>query len=776
MKASYNWINEHVDGNLPEPKELAKILTRGAYEVESIEEIGNDFVFDIDVQPNRAHDSFGHYGIAKESGILAGIPLKPYEAVGSQNDFETELNVRIEDERCKRYVGREIKNVKIEESPEEIKQKLEVLGQRSINNIVDLTNIVMFELGQPMHAFDKDKLSGSQIVVRKSNKGDKFTTLDNKEVEFEGKEMVIADEKDTLAIAGIKGGNKAEVDSNTTNLILESANFDSVAVRFTRRDVGIETDSSKRFERGITPTFADIAMRRLTDLIMEYASTDKTEVSNIVDEFPRPPQPFYTGVSVEEVEKILGTPISKEEISDIFKRLGFEFEYLNTKEFIVNEAPQYLGRPHNLFPSLTYDAPKEFDCSSLTAYLYAHGGKSIPRMTVDQYVFGKEISKEELEPGDLIFSNSKEGKIHTETVEFVPGTPVPEGVDHVGVYVGDEMVIHSTRFKGSVVEENLSESEHFQNIVGYRRIVDKNEMRFAIRVPDERLDIRTKVDVIEEIARVYGYDNIETHEVKRGDSERVIEPNFYYISKISNWLIENGFSEVMTYTLRDSGDVELANPFASDKKFMRDSLIPGLTESLELNTHNSDLLALDEVKIFEVGKVFRGEKEYWSIGLGLNITNTKQGKIKEAFDEIVNSLKEEIGDLKIEVKDNLAEINISKSLENLPEPNENYNLAEVNNDVIYKPFSQYPFVLRDIAVWVPSGKTEEDVLKIIKEEAGDLFVNQRLFDVFEKDGRTSYAFRIVFQSEEKTLTDEEVNVFMDKITEKLNSNEGWKVR
>ncbi|MEY2703156.1 MAG: hypothetical protein RLY43_1794, partial [Bacteroidota bacterium] len=421
MRVSYNWIQEHLDGKLPDAKSLAHTLTVGAYEVEAIKEVGDDFLYEIDVQPNRAHDSFAHYGIAKEVNVLTGIPLKKYPSELSRVDFETEFSVEVSDKNCKRYMAREIRGVKFGPSPEELKKKLETIGQRSINNVVDCTNVVMFDLGQPLHAFDSDKLSGKKILVKTVEAEKEFTTLDNKEVKFSGNEMVIADEKDVLAIAGIKGGKKAEVAEGTVNLLLEAANFDAVAVRKTRRALAIDTESSKRFERDITPVWAEVAMNRLTEMLLKYASDENTKVGSVIDIYPRKAGQYKTGVSVEEVNKYLGTNLSENEIENIFTRLHFEYKKVNALENVVEMAKSLVGKPYKYGASVLYDAPEAFDCSGFVSYLYKESGVSIPRMSVDQFVFSTQIEKEDLVSGDLIFANTGElvNKIDYKSIEFM---------------------------------------------------------------------------------------------------------------------------------------------------------------------------------------------------------------------------------------------------------------------------------------------------------------------------------------------------------------------
>jgi phenylalanyl-tRNA synthetase beta subunit len=774
MKVSYNWIQEHLDGKLPDAKSLAHTLTVGAYEVEAIKEVGDDFLYEIDVQPNRAHDSFAHYGIAREVNVLTGIPLKKYPNELSRVDFETEFSVKVSDKNCKRYMAREIRGVKFGPSPEELKKKLETIGQRSINNVVDCTNIVMFDLGQPLHAFDSDKLSGKKIFVKTVEAEKEFTTLDNKEVKFAGNEMVIADEKDVLAIAGIKGGKKAEVAEGTLNLLLEAANFDAVAVRKTRRALAIDTESSKRFERDITPVWAEVAMNRLTEMLLKYASDENTKVGSVIDIYPRIAGQYKTGVSVVEVNKYLGTNLSENEIENIFTRLHFEYKKVNALENVVEMAKSLVGKPYKYGASVLYDAPEAFDCSGFVSYLYKESGVSIPRMSVDQFVFSTRIEKEELVPGDLIFANTGElvNKIDYKSIEFMKDTEVPSGVDHVGIYLGENQIIHCTdKNNVGVIIESISDAVNFKNIVGYGRIASVDESRYVVSFPDERIDIRIKEDLIEEIARVYGYINIQNNEVKR-ENPAVVDKTHYYSLEIADTLLNLGYSDVMTYTLRDKGDFEISNPLTKDKGFLRKNLSDGLKESLELNTRNIDLLGLSEVRMFEIGKVFKGDNETWTLG----IANSNAKSLKQAIEELKNKFS--LSDSDFVITDKVAEVNLDQIISKLPEVSADsfYKLQKEFSPKQYKAFSVYPFIVRDIAVWVPESVSEENVWNLIKENAGDMVVQSRLFDRFVKDGNVSYAFRIVFQSFEKTLTDEQINSIMDKVTEVLNSQPDWKVR
>ncbi|MEY2702015.1 MAG: hypothetical protein RLY43_648, partial [Bacteroidota bacterium] len=284
-------------------------------------------------------------------------------------------------------------------------------------------------------------------------------------------------------------------------------------------------------------------------------------------------------------------------------------------------------------------------------------------------------------------------------------------------------------------------------------------------------DIRIKEDLIEEIARVYGYINIQNNEVKR-ENPALVDKTHYYSLEIADTLLNLGYTDVMTYTLRDKGDFEISNPLTKDKGFLRNNLSDGLKESLELNTRNIDLLGLNEVKMFEIGKVFKGQEEFWSLG----IANSNAKSLKQAIEELKNKFS--LSDSDFVITDKVAEVNLDKIISKLPEVSADsfYKLQKEFSPKQYKAFSVYPFIVRDIAVWVPESVSEENVWNLIKENAGDMVVQSRLFDRFVKDGNVSYAFRIVFQSFEKTLTDEQINSIMDKVTEVLNSQPDWNVR
>ncbi|PIV38491.1 MAG: phenylalanine--tRNA ligase subunit beta, partial [Candidatus Portnoybacteria bacterium CG02_land_8_20_14_3_00_45_8] len=236
MKFSYNWLKEYIP-DIPDPKKTAGDLNMRIFEVEEVQPIGRDWALDIKVLPNRAFDCLSHLGIAREIAAIENIEFKmPKVSLREDKGFKIKdyLSVEVREPKlCPRYSARVVVDVKVGESPEWLKEKLEVCGLRSINNIVDITNYVMLECGQPLHAFDLDKLGEKKIIVRRAGEGEKINTLDEGKAQRILNEniLVIADAQNPVAIAGIKGGRLPEISASTKKVALEAANFDPVNIR-----------------------------------------------------------------------------------------------------------------------------------------------------------------------------------------------------------------------------------------------------------------------------------------------------------------------------------------------------------------------------------------------------------------------------------------------------------------------------------------------------------------------------------------------------------------
>ncbi|NCU28425.1 MAG: phenylalanine--tRNA ligase subunit beta [Candidatus Moranbacteria bacterium] len=608
MLISYNWIKSYIK-EIPEPEKLSELLTFHLCEVENVEKVDNgDTVLDLNVLPDRAHDLLSHRGVAREIAGLLGVSFDENNYENKIKEVtETDLKIEVTSPLCRRYVGRIVRNVKVGPSPVWLRDLLASIGQRSINNIVDISNFIMFDLGQPVHTFDLDKLESHKLIIRKANEGEEiellgFEKTDGADKErramLSQKELVIADEKEAVVIAGVKGGKKAEVDNNTRNIVIEVANFDPVTIRKTAGKFGIKTDASKRYENEITPELCKDTMDKISAYIKE--TCEEATFEEVVDVYNQKPEEVRVSFDKEYISKIIGVDIDDLAIKNILE--GYRYTY-------------------------------EFD----------------------------------------------------------------NGI-------------------------------------------------FNVLVPSYRLDLRIPADFAEEIGRIYGYDKVEPvlpkmhFDVKDNDV-------WTKVCLAKNKLVNDGYREVMTSVFRDKGKVKVMAA-ASDKSCLRDNIKDGLKESIDLNIKNIPLLMIDEVKVFEIGTVFLGEEE----------------KINVAY-----------GD-----KKNITEISLDdyvKGLQGLSTVNELAVIPKTEEEFEYfKPWSSYPFIVRDIAVWLPEGIPPEKLIDIYKSFGTELLVREpRLFDSFTKDGRTSFAYRLVFQSDEKTLTDEEINVIMDNITKKI-VDLGYEVR
>ena len=295
--------------------------------------------------------------------------------------------------------------------------------------------------------------------------------------------------------------------------------------------------------------------------------------------------------------------------------------------------------------------------------------------------------------------------------------------------------------------------------------IDRTNNGLLVTTPVERTDLLLEVNYVEEIGRIYGLDNIKSIK-PQFMSVSEINTAYYYCQKIRHILLEQGLSEIMTSSFRKKDQIQLLNSLASDKGFIRSSILPALDQALMQNIQNVDILGLKDIRVFEIGKVFQKKEgeinEKLVLALGVQ---TKKTGHTPADDKILNSILEtlhEVGVTGAVVNKGVCEIELDELLAKLPKPT-NYEKVSEANAVSYKSFSLYPAIVRDIAMWVGDDIKKDEILTLLKEESGSLCVKITLFDEFAKAGRISYAFRLVFQSMDKTLTDEEVDVVMQRI-------------
>ena len=302
----------------------------------------DDTFFEISVTPNRG-DCLSHIGIARELSAYFNLPIKyphiPQELYEKNGDIHSLAKVEIIDsEKNPRYVAKLVKNVKIQESPDWLKKKIVGLGLRPINNVVDITNFVLFEMNQPLHAFDYDKIANHHIIIKTAEDNSKFTTLDGKERTLDGNMLTICDAEKPIAIAGVMGGQNSEITDTTKNVLIESAYFNPVSIRRTSKKLGLSSDSSYRFERGVDWARIDTAANRAAQLIAELGGGEI--VSGIIDEFPNQINRPEIELRFERTRKIIGYNIDDNKLVDLLERLNFEIVSRNENSVIVL-APTY---------------------------------------------------------------------------------------------------------------------------------------------------------------------------------------------------------------------------------------------------------------------------------------------------------------------------------------------------------------------------------------------------------------------------------------------------
>ena len=624
-----------------------------------------DSIFDFDITPNRG-DCFSHLGIARELGIIEDKKINFSESKFNKCDFKTSdlLKVKINDKNiCSRYSCQVIKNIDVSDSPQWLKNKLNLIGQKSINNIVDLANYVMFDTGQPLHVFDYDKINGD-IHVRFAKKGEEIITLDNIKKKLSIDDIVISDDKKPIAIAGVIGGLNSHVDSNTKNILVESAVFHDVRVRKTSKNHDYSKEASKRFERGVDINNTINSMNNFSSLLLKTCNCNIG--SDYID--------------------ICNYKNNKEIEFDAMKCNGFLGTSLKSKEI------------KNIFNSLN------IDCS-------------------------------------------------------------------------------------------------------------KGQDSFKCSIPTYRNDLNYEVDLYEEIARVYGYDNIPSNINFTFPSDSFVEDNELIDYKIRNFLSSNGFNEHYSNSLYSKDDcllddkykpVKLINPLSKDMQYIRNTLLPGLLRAISFNERRGK----DFIKLFEIGNItFSDKKSYsgakqlkqlmivwfgdvikhWNNPLKQDIYSIK-GEIKSLFN-MLNILditykvdkniidifvkKEKIGEIKFIDKKNIDNFNISSKVSvcsiNIDLLNKYYKRGNIVYDKIYS----YPSIERDISILINKKYSNQEIQELIISSGGEYLKDVELFDLYEGQGiieeSKSLAYSLKFNSNDRTLTDKEIDVEVNNILKTLKN-------
>jgi len=649
-----------------------------------------DIVLDVNVTPNRS-DCLSMIGIAREVAAITGKKMKlPTVKIKEKaEDIHSLTSVEIIDsDLCPRYTARVIKNVNIGPSPLWMKVRLEAAGLRAINNIVDVTNFVMLEMGQPLHAFDFRYLEEGRIVVRKSKENEEFISLDGKSRVLPADTLLICDGVKPVAIGGIMGGLNSEVKDDTRMILLESAYFNPPSIRRSARKLAMPTDAAFRFERGIDPEGVVRALNRAAQLIAELSQGSVCK--NYIDEYPR-------------------------------------------KIPAIEDIPLRMKRIHQII-----------------------------------------------------------------------GTNI-EAKDVVRILRGIDMIVKPGG-KG----------------------------RYCVTPPTCRVDISREVDLIEEIARLYGYDRVPVTLPDVSVTEMEVIPRLDLEEKIRQLLIGDGFTEIINYSfgtpqaadmlsLSDRDErrnfVRIKNPLGEDLSAMRTTMVYGLLEAAKRNANNGSF----DLKIFEIGRIFLHRRdgelpEERNMLSGLitgKITDDlwNSGKMVD-FYTLKGSLENISHDLKItnchyiatmdecflhpgkacKILFNDRQIGVAGEihpnvLERIDSKNNIY-VFEINLDILcdiyrgskifYQELSKYPSVTRDAAFVVSERMEADKMINIVWQQKEDLLENVSVFDIYMgkgiPEGTKSLGLRFSYRATDKTLTDEEASAVHERIVQKTVSLTGAKLR
>jgi phenylalanyl-tRNA synthetase beta chain len=644
----------------------------------------DDVVFELEITPNRP-DCLSLIGIAREIRAETGNPLKPPTLDLRESDINaqelTSVTIHAPD-FCPRYAARVIQGVKVAESPAWLQQRLESVGIGVINNIVDVTNFVLMEYGQPLHAFDYHKLTENRIVVRRAREGEHITTLDEVERELTPDMLVIADAGQPVALAGIMGGYDSEITEATCDVLLESAYFNPSSVRATAKALGISTEASYRFERGADPGVVLAALDRASQLIAELAGG--TICEGVVDVYPGQQPLTEIQLRPERVNFVLGTTLEALEMGQILNRLGFDVDAT----------------------------------------------------------------------GDI----------------------------------------------------------------------------YHVTVPTFRADITREIDLIEEIARVHGYDNIPTTLPKGDIPVPAQDPKTEIRKRIKHFLLAAGMMEAVNYSFCDPNcfdrirlnaddplrnTLRLQNPLSPEMSVLRTTLTPGLLANAQHNRNHQ----IDAIALFEIGGVFvhDGEEKEPERVAGVLAGQIGEGVYSDPYRSpdffdikgLVEEMLEVCGvvDWTLQKTDTptfhpgrnaevlLGDKQIGVFGEVHPEVLENYDLPykaylfefdlEGLTDVAtfakrFEPISVYPKVARDLAIVVDKEILSDMPTALIYTTGGDSVDSVRLFDVYEGEqvpkGKKSLAYTITYHSATETLTDKAVNALHDEVVKGLNRELGAELR
>jgi phenylalanyl-tRNA synthetase beta chain len=382
MKISLDWIREFVAVDLPR-EELVDRLTMIGLVADSVEEKDGDAILDLETYANRP-DTLGHLGVAREIGAMLGLPLleKSWPLLELPEATTDIADVQILHETLSpRYCGLVVRNVPVGPSPDWLRRRIEAMGLRPINNVVDASNYVLFATAQPIHTFDFGRIGGGRIVVRKAKRGETLVDLDGRTLELTSDMLVIADESRPVALAGVIGGQASGITESTRDVFIESANFDPVSIRKTSKKLGISTDASYRFERGADIGFAPQAALMTASLLTQMGGQAS---KGLIDRYPRPPRTRTVRLRLRRIAELLGVEVPEDFVVEVLGRLGFQAEGAHKGAWRVG------------VPTFRVDISREADLIEEVARFYGYDRIPSEVTPADSFAPGVDRERERL--------------------------------------------------------------------------------------------------------------------------------------------------------------------------------------------------------------------------------------------------------------------------------------------------------------------------------------------------------------------------------------------
>ncbi|HEY0321849.1 MAG TPA: phenylalanine--tRNA ligase subunit beta [Pyrinomonadaceae bacterium] len=710
MNISYNWLRE-LTGTTLEPRVLAEHLTMLGLAVDGVHERGDDFLLEIDLTSNRP-DCLSHLGVAREVVVQDGGKVRLPDATPSKIKGRTEdfTAVEIEDpDLCPRYAGRVVLGVKIAPSPDWLVKRLEVIGQRAINNVADITNYVMHEMGQPLHAFDLRKLAGERIIVRRARAGERLRTLDGVERELTQEMLVIADAERAVALAGIMGGEETEISEATTDVLIESAYFNPASVRRTARVLGLHTEASYRFERGTDYEGVLRAQERTVALICELAGGEATE--DAIDVYPQRIEPPRVSLRPERVPAITGLRIETAEMRRILLALGF----------IEGARLQKLEQEPSLRDGVLEVTPANLD-----------GALSFVAPTWRMDIEREEDLVEEVARHVGYDRIASELPPTSSAGEYQPREIKKRALRRALMAFGYDEAINFSFIDGAY-------DDRFDFIPEFASLVDANEEEAG------RAFVTLTNPIIEGLSRMRptllpGLLQSVRHNFNYGTRDvRLFETGIVFAAHQDEGKLpfeREAFALVATGHAVEEGR-------AGDARELDFYDLKGALEAAV------DAMQLPPLKFAPVSTRHLREGQAAVI---MTDGQTEIGTIGRLSEELSTEFK-------FRQPVYVAELDLTALLE----------LKEM--PALYTPLARFPSVVRDVSLLLNRRTTLSEMLEAIRELSLENLRNAQLVDVYEganlPEGKRSVTLRLEYRANERTLRDEEADEMHTRVVQKL---------